>query len=160
MADRAEKARRQREIIDLVQRESIGSQEGLATALAAAGFDVTQSTLSRDLKELKVLRVPVAGGYRYLPAQDGGFGRGVDPGHRHLGTFASVEVTGVDCNETAVVVRTLVGRAQGVGVYIDGLGLPDLLATIAGDDTILVLPVSTRKTKALKKTLAGLFGIK
>lgn len=157
MADRAEKARRQREIVDLVQRESIGSQDGLAAALARNGFDVTQSTLSRDLKELKVLRVPTGGGYRYLPAQDQTLGRSAGP---FLGSLAPVEVIGVESNENAVVVRTLVGRAQGVGVYLDGLGLPDLLATVAGDDTILALPRSVKKTKALGKQLKELFGLK
>lgn len=160
MADRAEKARRQREIIDLVHRESIGSQEGLAAALASSGFEVTQSTLSRDLKELKVLRVPVGGGYRYLPAEDRTLRRSSIPGSLHLGSLAPLEVTGVDSNEHAVVVRTLVGRAQGVGVYLDGLGLENLLATIAGDDTILILPTSVKKTKALKKQLDELFGMK
>ncbi|MBL6974711.1 MAG: hypothetical protein ISR64_03175 [Deltaproteobacteria bacterium] len=59
-----------------------------------------------------------------------------------------------------MVVRPLVGRAQGVGVYLDGLGLPDLLATVAGDDTILALPRSVKKTKTLKKQLKELFGLK
>jgi len=160
MADRAEKARRQREIIVLVNRKSIGRQERLAAALAESGFEVTQSTLSRDLKELKVLRVPVGGGYRYLQANDGALGRPSGPGSQHLGSLAPMEVIGVDSNEHSVVVRTHVGRAQGVGVYLDGLGIPGLLATIAGDDTILVLPTSVRKTKALKKQLDELFGIK
>ena len=55
-----------------------------------------------------------------------------------------MEVDGVESNENTVVVRPLVGRAQGVGVYLDGLGLPDLLATVAGDDTILALPKSVK----------------
>lgn len=71
-----------------------------------------------------------------------------------------MEVDGVESNENTVVVRPLVGRAQGVGVYLDGLGLPDLLATVAGDDTILALPKSVKKTRALVKRMKALFGLK
>ena len=64
-----------------------------------------------------------------------------------------------DCLSFVVVVRTQVARAQGVAVYLDGLGLPELLATIAGDDTILAVPVSTKKTRALRGRLEDLFGL-
>ena len=150
------KARRQQAILELVRARAIASQEQLAGELARRGHEVAQSTLSRDLKELRVFRVPTGGGYRYLPAGEEPAAPATPPA---LGDVAAAEVVGVDGNEVAAIVRTQVGRAQGVAVYLDGLRLPEALATIAGDDTILVLPTSTRKTKALERRLRTLFGL-
>lgn len=70
MSSAAAKRRRQRAILELVQSRPIGSQELLGEALADLGHAVTQSTLSRDLKELRIVRVPERDGYRYMPARD------------------------------------------------------------------------------------------
>ena len=154
----ADKARRQRAIVELVRAHEIGSQDELLQALAGRGHGVTQSTLSRDLKELRVGRVPTGEGYRYLPAGEEGPPASA-PAARGFGTLAAAEVTAVEANESLVVVRTQVARAQGVAVYLDGLGLPELMATIAGDDTILAVPASTKKTRALRARLEQLFGL-
>jgi transcriptional regulator of arginine metabolism len=148
------KARRQQAILELVRSRPVASQEELAQRLGTHGHTVAQSTLSRDLKELRVFRVPVGGGYRYLPAGEESAAPPMPPA---LGGVAAAEVVAVDANEVAVVVRTQVGHAQGVAVYLDGLRLPEVLATLAGDDTILVLPASTRRTTALKRRLRELF---
>ncbi len=156
MTEVGEKARRQRAILALVRKQPIASQDALAAALAENGCRVTQSTLSRDLKELRVLRVPTDSGYRYHPANDES---GRSPTPVGIGSLAPAEVLSVEANESAVVVRTLVGRAQGVAVYLDDLGQEDVLGTIAGDDTILVLPSSVKKTVQLRDRLSGLFGL-
>jgi transcriptional regulator of arginine metabolism len=152
----AGKARRQQAILDLVRSRPIASQDELVQALARRGHQVTQATLSRDLREMRVLRVPVAGGARYLPAGEQAAAT-MAPAGTGMGRLAAAEVLGVDANESAVVIRTLTGRAQGVAVLLDGLGLPAVLATVAGDDTILVLPRSTRKTSVLRRRLAEIF---
>ena len=149
------KARRQQAILELVRSRAIASQAELARGLGRRGHTVAQSTLSRDLKELRVFRVPVAGGYRYLPAGEAPAAPRTPPA---LSEVAAAEVVGVDGNEVAAIVRTQVGRAQGVAVYLDGLELPEALATVAGDDTILVVPRSTRETAALRRRLSELFG--
>ncbi len=148
------RARRQQAILELVRSRAVASQDELARGLRKRGHAVAQSTLSRDLKELRVFRVPVAEGYRYLPAGEESAAPTTLPA---LGGVAAAEVIGVDRNEVAAIVRTQVGRAQGVAVYLDGLQLAEALATIAGDDTILVLPTSTRKTAALERRLRELF---
>ena len=150
------KARRQRAILDLVRSRPVASQQELARGLGRRGHAVAQSTLSRDLKELRILRVPVADGYRYMPAGEEPAAPTTPPA---LGGVAAAEVVAVDGNEVAAIVRTQVGRAQGVAVYLDGLRLPEALATLAGDDTILVVPTSTRKTAALCRRLRRLFGL-
>lgn len=150
------KARRQQAILELVRSRPVASQDELARALGDRGKGVAQSTLSRDLKELRIVRVPLGDGYRYLPAGEEPAAPASPP---VLGEVAAAEVVGVDGNEVAAIVRTQVGRAQGVAVYLDGLRLPEALATIAGDDTILVVPTSTRKTRALERRLRQLFGL-
>lgn len=155
----SEKTRRQRTILEALRDESVGSQEALAAALKRRGLDATQATLSRDLHELRIVRTPTEDGYRYVRADHKAAGMAAHPGGARLRSFTAEEVAGVDANEVAVIVRTLTGRAQGVGVFLDGLRLPEVLGTIAGDDTLLVIPRSIRSTGRLKTILARLFGI-
>jgi transcriptional regulator of arginine metabolism len=150
------KARRQQAILELVRSRTIASQEELAGELRRRAHSAAQSTLSRDLKELRISRVPGAEGYRYLPTGEDSLASPAPPALRGV---TAGEVVAVDSNEGVTVVRTQVGRAQGVAVYLDALQLEDALATIAGDDTILVIPTSTRKTAALKQRLQALFGL-
>ena len=156
-----DKTRRQRTIRALVHDTVIASQDDLARALKRCGFRVTQATLSRDLKELRILRAPTEEGYRYVHGNGDGHGPSLaaDAGERRLRSAAVMEVVGVDHNEVGAVVRTLTGRAQGVAVYLDSLRLPDVLGTIAGDDTILVLPKTVKRTTRLARQIAELFGV-
>ncbi len=160
MMDSSAKTRRQRVLVHLIRDETLPNQEALVRALRRRGFGVTQATLSRDLKELRIVRAPTEHGYRYVQARDEESGApAAEPGGARLRSVAAEEVRSIEANEVAVVIRTLIGRAQGVAVYIDGLRLPDTLGTIAGDDTILVLPKSVRRTSKLKKDLAERFGV-
>ena len=81
-----------------------------------------------------------------------------DARERESGRLAEQEVVGVESNEQVVVVRTLSGRAPGVGVYLDRLKHPEILGTLAGDDTVLVLPRHVRATAKLRATIEKLFG--
>jgi transcriptional regulator of arginine metabolism len=152
------KARRHQSILTLVREHPIASQEALAEKLAVYGHRVTQSTLSRDLKELRIHRVSDEDGYRYVPAGDGRITAGRRPTPT-LGNLAVTEVVAVAANEVSVVLRTQIGRAQGVAVYLDALDEPDILATVAGDDTVLVIPTSTRRVGAVKRRLSKRFAL-
>lgn len=145
-----EKTRRRQAILELIATTSIPSQHELARALRARGFRVTQATLSRDLKDLRISRIPTDDGYAYAVTE--GESREAEAG------LVEREVLGVEANESIIVLRTLAGRAQGVGVYIDGLKQAEILGTIAGDDTVLVLPRSVRRTAKLRLWLMELFG--
>ena len=163
MSDPIEKSKRQREILSVLRDENIASQEELRKSLKRRGYPVTQATLSRDLWDLKVMRVPGEDGYRYLPAGDTGSqssaAAAAEPLPRQLRSVAAMEVTGIESNEMCVVVRTLTGRAQGVAVYIDSLKLEDALATVAGDDTIVALPKSIKRTARLEAELKQRLGL-
>ena len=152
-----DKQRRQRMILDLVRDRAIDCQETMVGALVAQGCTISQATLSRDLRELRVLRVPTRAGYRYLPAEESA--TEIQPLAAQRPSLAMFEVDQIVANESLIVVRTLPARAQGVGVHIDSLRHPDILGTVAGDDTVLVIPVQQSRTAALRDHIAALFGV-
>jgi len=158
MTDTTDKTRRHRTILQLLAATPIASQEDLAAELAAGGIRVTQSTLSRDLKELRVTRVSTGDSYRYVPAGGNGGSHAATPPEQ-LRRLAASEVTGIDANEVAVAVHTLSGRAQGVAVYLDSLAMPEILATLAGDDTVIVYPKRIKQTAKLRQRLAALLSV-
>lgn len=122
-------------IVDVIERENISSQEMLRQRLQARGFDVTQATLSRDLKELGVVKRTGDGAYQRpspgaLPSPDG---------IGHLERTVSAFLVRADCSEQLVVLRTDSGQAALLAIAIDRVALPEVLGTVAGDDTILVI---------------------
>ena len=125
-----------------------GTQQELCDRLADRGFVATQSTVSRDLK--------VLGAQRVL-RDDGHFAYHLRGNGR--GAFPTEMILAVDHNETTVVVRTKVGRAQAVGLDLDDMNHADILGTLAGDDTVLVVPRSIKETAALARSLRELAGL-
>jgi transcriptional regulator of arginine metabolism len=157
--ERTGRTRRQAAIRELVRTRVIATQEELVEALGERGFSITQATLSRDLRDLHIGRVPSDEGYRYVAADaEAADGSAALDTRRLLASIAPLEVVGVAANEMLVVVRTLPGRAQGVGALLDRMALDEVLATIAGDDTVLVVPASVRGTDALRRQLEELLG--
>lgn len=139
------KQQRQASIRQIISQRTIGSQEDLSEALREAGVEVTQATLSRDLKEMGIARVGTADGSRYIIPQGSEEIR--------LRSFLSYEIVSIESNETLVVIRTLAGRAQGVAELIDHLQIPGMLGTIAGDNTIFVAPASRDAIETIKARL-------
>lgn len=135
------KPARQLRIREIVQQEEVGNQHELLLRLRQGGVKVAQATLSRDCAEMGLVRAKTAEGYRLVFADD-------SPG-RIIRGLVGMEVVSVVCNETSVLVKTLPGRAHGVGSWIDQLKSPMILGTIAGDDTVLVIPASTADISAV-----------
>ena len=141
------KARRQSAILDAVQHQPVRNQEQLRRQLRAAGFDVTQATLSRDIRELQLVKGGPEGAYQ-APA-----GHAVN-GHGAAGLLhkaLSEYLTRADQVQQLVLLRTGPGQAQILGVAIDGARLPDVVGTLAGDDTILVITRGAKQARALVK---------
>jgi len=129
------KSNRQEAITEVLAAEWIGSQEDLQKALEKRGFEVTQATLSRDMKELQVARTIHPGkGTRYVVQEDGGGEYLYHEVPDHLDGVISVEFSG-----QFAVVRTLPGFANSVAYTIDRQRIEEIMGTIAGDDTILVI---------------------
>lgn len=122
-------------ILDVIQRERISSQEMLRQRLHARGVDVTQATLSRDLRVLGVIKR--AGDGAYERPSGGGFGP-MDA-LRTLERTSAEFLTRAERSEQLVVLRTDSGQAALLAIAIDRAALREVLGTVAGDDTILVI---------------------
>lgn len=149
---RADRAGRQHRLLELLTEGFSGTQRELAQRLAADGFHATQATISRDLEELGGVRVREGERTVYtLPGRNGppaGFGRRV---------FADL-VTDVAASGNLVVVHTYPGLAQGAAAVIDGAGIPGVLGTVAGDDTVLVVADERTGGRKLAERIRSLGG--
>jgi transcriptional regulator of arginine metabolism len=144
------KARRQAIVLELIAGEDIHSQEQLRTRLKARGYDVTQATLSRDIRDLGLVKRSSDGAYQ----QQGAEPRMPPPSagvalQKAMAEYAS----GVACVQQLIVVRTGPGLAQPLALAIDRAKLDEVVGTLAGDDTILVISQDARHAKALAKQL-------
>lgn len=132
-------------IRQIIATRVVANQDELRHILESDGFEITQATLSRDLKELGVGRVHTPDGMRYV----------LDTGNEEnrLATLIAYEIEWIEANEALVIVRTLAGRASGVAEIIDGFRHPDILGTLAGDNTIFIAPRSISRTAAIVEDL-------
>ena len=129
------KMTRHAKIKEIIDKNKVETQEELAAALRDQGIEVTQATVSRDIKELMLVKVPDAdGNYHYAYPKE----------HNMLLTPGRLERTfqdsiiGVRVSQCLVVIRTLPGTAQAVAYAVDYMKWPEILGTIAGDDTVFV----------------------
>jgi transcriptional regulator of arginine metabolism len=146
------KARRQSLVLEVVQREPVRSQEQLRRRMRAAGFDVTQATLSRDIRELGLVTGGVDGAYQTVPrvTTNGHAARSLL--HRALTDY----LTRIDRVQQLVLLRTGPGQAPLLGVAIDAARFPEVVGTLAGDDTILAVTPDSRRARAFVKRLETL----
>ena len=146
------KARRQSVILDVVQREAVRSQEQLRQRLASRGFDVTQATLSRDVKELGLLKRSSDGAYQPAGAE-------AAPGPTTIGALGRAlteYLVDIEPVQQLVVLKTGPGQAQLLGLAIDRARLEDVAGTLAGDDTILVIARDAKSAQLVVKKLRDL----
>lgn len=126
---------RQRALANLIAEQLLETQQDLADALKQQGFEVTQATLSRDLKELNVAKVRKSGRSVYAIGGTPSEGRREAESVRMIVSF----VTDIKRSDNLIVVKTDPGNAQAVAAAIDRLSVDDVLGTVAGDDTIVVI---------------------
>jgi transcriptional regulator of arginine metabolism len=142
------KAARHALIVSLIRDRAIRAQTELADLLATDGVQVTQATLSRDLEELRAVKVRGADGApAYMIPEDGTAALRPSAGApARLQRLLRDLLTGADSSGNLVVLRTPPGAAQFLASALDRSGLPDIVGTIAGDDTILVVARDTTPT--------------
>jgi transcriptional regulator of arginine metabolism len=133
----ASRVDRERRIREIIVSQPIGTQEELAAALRHQGLAVTQATVSRDIKRLGLVKVTMGDGHSRYVAPDRPSPVDVLRRLRHA---ATEYVLSVDAGEDLVVVHTLTGRANAVAAAIDDMRWDDVVGTVAGDDTILIVP--------------------
>jgi transcriptional regulator of arginine metabolism len=151
------KAARQHRIGLLLEAEAVTSQQQLVDLLAAADVEATQATVSRDLEEIGAVKVRMAGGESVYAVPELPKDRVVPGDHlrRVLGDWV-VEVTS---SVNLVVVRTPPGSAHVVASALDRAALPEILGTVAGDDTIVVIAAEEVGGRELCRTLTDLSGL-
>jgi transcriptional regulator of arginine metabolism len=150
------RAGRHARIVELIRDKAIRSQTELAELLAGEGVQVTQATLSRDLEELGAVKVSGA----YLIPEDGKrpLRETTGQGPARLLRLLRELLTGVDASGNIAVLRTPPGAAQFLASALDRSGLTDVVGTIAGDDTILVVTRDATGGKALADKLSDWAG--
>lgn len=139
------KKRRHAKIIEIIETQNIETQEELAACLKEAGFNVTQATVSRDIRELQLSKVSDGKGrQRYaVLGRDDGF-----MGDRYIRVlregFGSMDIA-----QNLVVIKTVAGMAMAVAAALDAMRFPEVLGCIAGDDTIMVASRTVEEASAL-----------
>ena len=130
------KASRQKMIQKIIEKEEIGTQFDLAERLKQHGFNVTQATVSRDIKEIGLIKIPVEGNFsKYSMPVNISVGNIAERMRRmFIDNAVSVEKA-----ENLIVIKTLPGTAQGLAACLDQCGWQEIVGCIAGDDTILIV---------------------
>jgi transcriptional regulator of arginine metabolism len=149
------KTQRHAAIVRIIRRDTVGSQEQLRELLQAEGFEVTQATLSRDIRELGLAKVAAPdGGSHYAESADGA--SGVRP---HLEQVLPTMLVSAEGVGPLLVLKTTTGGAQALALALDGAGWNEVIGTIAGDDAILVITRSERARRAVQSRIRELAGI-
>lgn len=147
------KARRQNKILKIIRRELIETQEDLAARLKECGFEVTQATVSRDIKELGLIKIPCENNlFKYAYPGEQTAQRAED----RLKRYFRDAVVSLDISENLLVIKTHPGDAQGVALAIDQIGWQEIIGTVGGDDTILVIIKPIQAAEMVKKRFESL----
>jgi|AGTN01.1.fsa_nt_gi Arginine repressor len=132
--------RRQQKILDIISRSEISTQKDLMAALLKEGYDVTQATVSRDIRELGLEKANVKGsGARYV--------KPLDPKLARMRAIFHETVLSVEGIGNLIVIKTVTGGADSACVLVDGLGHPEIAGSLAGDDTIVVVVRNEKEVK-------------
>ena len=129
------KRARQTEILNIIQNTDVETQEQLLDELRTRGYPATQATISRDIKELRLVKVLFAGGYRYAVSDR----KGLADSEVRLRNIFKEGVTSVDLAQNLVVVRTMPGLASAACSALDGMDIEGMVGSLAGDDTGILI---------------------
>ena len=147
------KTQRQAKILEIVSNKDVETQEQLLAELQAAGYNSTQATISRDIKELRIVKELTSfGTYRYTVSSKelgGTFST-------RLNTIFRECVTGYDYAQNIVVIHTLPGLASAAGSAVDGMSMSFVLCTLAGDDTVIIVMRDTNAAAAFCNEIKNL----
>ncbi|WP_147533899.1 transcriptional regulator AhrC/ArgR [Bacillus marasmi] len=141
------KGQRHIKIRDIIANNDIETQDELVDRLKGDGYNVTQATVSRDIKELHLVKVPLPDGrYKYSLPADQRF----NPLQKLKRTLLDAFVK-IDAASHLIVMKTLPGNAMAIGALIDNLDWEEIMGTICGDDTILIICRSPENTEIISK---------
>ena len=124
---------RQSKILELIAKYEIETQDDLGLELKKAGFAVTQATVSRDIKELGLVKAAVGGAYKYAASAESS---GVSAKIKNMFRESVISIDGAN---NLIVIKTLPGSASAAALLVDKLNVSGVMGCIAGDDTVLVI---------------------
>lgn len=140
---------RQRRIIELIKERDIETQEELVSLLQNSGFNVTQATVSRDIKDLGLIKSQtMSGTYKYSLVENA---RPQTMGK--FGTMFREAVVSINAANNIIVVRTVTGTAGTAGAFVDSMSYENVLGSVAGDDTILIVCDTAEHAQEVKRQL-------
>ncbi len=146
------KSQRQSRILQIIRERSIETQEELVEVLRKTGMEVTQATISRDIKELGIVKVSTGEGkQKYVPMDRSG-----EVASGRLMKVFSEAVIIIEVAVNFVIIKTLPGMAQAAASALDSMHLSDLLGSLAGDDTVFLATASDAKAQELRSKLISL----
>ena len=146
------KSARHEKIIELIQEYDIDTQEELAASLNEAGFKVTQATVSRDIRALKLMKVAGKDGKsRYAILTE----PSVELGDKYTRILQDT-LTSLDVGQNMLVIRTVPGMAMGVAAALDALKWKEILGSIAGDDTVMCVARDAEQAEIVAEKLKGI----
>lgn len=153
MREHISKEQRQKRIQEIITRESVSTQGELVEWLHKEGVEVTQATVSRDINDMRLVRLPIGKGrHRYSLAQV----RSDESLQSELAYIFSNLVRDIDRGENILVIQTAEGHASGVALLLDRLNRDDIIGTLAGEDTIFVVVRSVAEGELLLEELHAL----
>lgn len=143
---------RQEKILELIKEKAVETQEELSELLCERGFNVTQATVSRDIRELKLVKTVIGDGRsRYVHGKDSGHGKASIQKNLLAASLSSVDFAG-----NITVVKTIAGMAQGVAAAIDSMHFEGIVGSVAGDDTIIIVMRTEAFAEDLKREIENL----
>jgi len=146
------KADRHNAILDLIAKHAVATQAELKDRLRERGIEADQATLSRDIRELGVIKASDDGShYRYAPVESVG-----PTAHVKASTILARLVRKIECSGNLLVVKTDPGEASPAGLALDRMGWAEVAGTVAGDDTLLVIAREGSPARKLAKKILGL----
>lgn len=146
------KSQRQSRILQIIRERSIETQEELVEVLRKTGMEVTQATISQDIKELGIVKVSTGEGkQKYVPMDRSG-----EVASGRLMKVFSEAVIIIEVAVNFVIIKTLPGMAQAAASALDSMHLSDLLGSLAGDDTVFLATASDAKAQELRSKLISL----
>ncbi len=144
---------RQTKILEIINDYEISTQEALISKLAEFGFEATQTTISRDIRQLKLIKGPTGRGtYKYVSPT--GRRDSAAPGHNSALTEAVVKI---EAAQNIVVVKTHAGMASAIAVCMDTLDIGNIVGSVAGDDTILLVMKDSAGAQEAETALRAIF---
>lgn len=146
------KIERQSKIIEIIQNNIVETQEDLAQRLKDADFDVTQATISRDIRELKLTKIATEDGKQKYTIMTG---TDQQLAEKFIRVFSDAVIS-IDYAQNIVVIKTIQGMAMAVAAAVDAMGYSEIIGSIAGDDTLFCLtksePIAIAIIEKLNKT--------